>query len=121
MSSFSPPDVPFSNGLLDPWSSGGILRTVSNSVVSLIIPEGAHHLDLRAADPADPPSVVKARLVEQQFIRWDLQIPIFSKLFFTGPCCCRKWIKEATANQEADDDMDGPDPSSIILGAAPNA
>ena len=51
----------FSNGLLDPWSSGGILRSVSKTVVSLIIPEGAHHLDLRGSNPHDPPSVIKTR------------------------------------------------------------
>ena len=39
--------------------------------MAIIIPEGAHHLDLRAADPNDPPSVVKAREIEKQFItKW---------------------------------------------------
>jgi hypothetical protein len=31
-------------GLLDPWSSGGVLRNLSSSVVTLILPNGAHHL-----------------------------------------------------------------------------
>merc|ERR1719226_121232 len=71
-------NIVFTNGLLDPWSSGGVLRTISKSVVSLIIPEGAHHLDLRGADPADPPSVTKARNIERQYIK--------------------KWIEEAADN-----------------------
>ena len=71
-------NIVFSNGLLDPWSSGGVLKTLSKSVVSLIIPEGAHHLDLRAAEPNDPASVVKARQIERAQIR--------------------KWIAEAEKN-----------------------
>ena len=44
----------FSNGLLDPWSSGGVLQNISESLVAVIIPEGAHHLDVRAALPSEP-------------------------------------------------------------------
>ena len=54
---------------MDPWSSGGILRNVSSGVVALIIPEGAHHLDLRRAHPQDPPSVRKARKIEMKYIK----------------------------------------------------
>lgn len=61
-------NIVFSNGLLDPWSSGSVLKS-SGSVVSVIIPEGAHHLDLRGANPADPISVISARKTEKKFIR----------------------------------------------------
>jgi len=64
-------NIVFSNGLLDPWSSGGVMRSsdTKNGPVSLIIPEGAHHLDLRGSDPADPVSVIKVRKQERAYIR----------------------------------------------------
>jgi len=63
-------NIVFTNGLLDPWSSGGVLKPVGGTA-ALIIPEGAHHLDLRAANPKDPVSVVDARKKERQFIeKW---------------------------------------------------
>ena len=57
-------NIVFSNGLLDPWSSGGVLKPVGGTA-ALIIPEGAHHLDLRASNPKDPVSVVDARKKER--------------------------------------------------------
>ena len=64
-------NIVFSNGLLDPWSSGGILKSQVGGVVAIIIPEGAHHLDLRGSNPADPVSVIQARKQERAFInKW---------------------------------------------------
>lgn len=54
-------NIVFSNGLLDPWSSGGVLNNISSSIVSVVIPDGAHHIDLRGANDDDPQSVIEAR------------------------------------------------------------
>ena len=63
--------VSSSNGHLDPWSGGGVLESVSDSLVAVVIQDGAHHLDLRAATSADPSDVIAARNIEKEHItRW---------------------------------------------------
>lgn len=66
-------NVVFSNGALDPWSGGGVLEIPrwlqqKNNLHTVVIPEGAHHLDLMFANDKDPVSVIKARQIENEAI-----------------------------------------------------
>ncbi|KFM61020.1 Dipeptidyl peptidase 2, partial [Stegodyphus mimosarum] len=66
-------NIVFSNGNLDPWAPGGVLQNISDSLVAVIVDGGAHHLDLRADNPSDPPSVRVARDFETRNIQKWLQ------------------------------------------------
>ena len=64
-------NIVFSNGGRDPWRSGGVLDSLSDSLVAVSIPEGAHHLDLMFSHEDDPESVNKAREIEEEHIvKW---------------------------------------------------
>lgn len=59
----------FSNGLYDPWSAYGLQKSVSASVVAVLIEDGAHHVDLMFARPEDSVHIKRARQTELQHIR----------------------------------------------------
>lgn len=62
-------NIVFSNGDLDPWSAGGVTKDISDTLVAVNIPNGAHHLDLRANTALDPSSVLSSRLLEVKHIK----------------------------------------------------
>ena len=49
--------------------SGGVLKSISDSVVAIVIDNAAHHLDLRFPNPQDPQSVSDARQTEFNLIQ----------------------------------------------------
>ncbi|XP_010782352.1 lysosomal Pro-X carboxypeptidase [Notothenia coriiceps] len=62
-------NIIFSNGGLDPWSSGGVTHNITDSLVSIMIPDGAHHLDLRYSNAQDTAPVRHARALEVKYFR----------------------------------------------------
>lgn len=64
-------NIVFSNGDLDPWSGGGILKNITGnpSIIAITVKGGAHHSDLRPSDPSDFPSLIEVRSVEKAAIR----------------------------------------------------
>ncbi|XP_062172630.1 uncharacterized protein LOC133878138 [Alnus glutinosa] len=62
-------NIIFSNGLKDPYSSGGVLENISHSVVAVHTVNGSHCLDLHPAKQSDPEWLVKQRKVEVNIIK----------------------------------------------------
>ena len=66
--------VVYSNGELDPWSSGGVRSSLGPETVAVDIPEGGHHADLFFAHPEDLPSLIAARVTTMALVRdWIMQ------------------------------------------------
>ena len=64
-------NIVFSNGLLDPWHGGGVLQNISDTLLAVLIPNGAHHIDLMFTSPEDKkyPDVLWARAFEREQIQ----------------------------------------------------
>lgn len=54
-------NIIFSNGLRDPYSSGGVLENISKSLVAVTTPKGSHCLDILPARDDDPKWLVLQR------------------------------------------------------------
>ncbi|XP_028808144.1 lysosomal Pro-X carboxypeptidase-like [Neltuma alba] len=62
-------NIIFSNGLRDPYSSGGVLESISDSVVAVSTVNGSHCLDILEATPNDPQWLVMQRKSEVKIIK----------------------------------------------------
>ncbi|KAI6669918.1 hypothetical protein NL676_004803 [Syzygium grande] len=54
-------NIIFSNGLQDPFSSGGVLKNISSTVVAIYTTKGSHTLDILGAKESDPDWLVEQR------------------------------------------------------------
>eukprot|EP00253_Pinus_taeda_P027888 PITA_27888 len=62
-------NIIFSNGLWDPWSSGGVKENISESIVALPTQKGTHCLDLHPSSPDDPGWLKEQRSAEIEYIK----------------------------------------------------
>ncbi|KAI3880092.1 hypothetical protein MKX03_003913 [Papaver bracteatum] len=62
-------NIIYSNGLRDPYSSGGVLESISDNVVAITTHKGSHCLDLLPASSDDPKWLVEQREAEIQIIK----------------------------------------------------
>ncbi|KAG4913558.1 hypothetical protein JHK85_054947 [Glycine max] len=61
-------NIIFFNGLRDPWSAGGVLKTISKTIVAIVAKKGAHHVDLRYSSKEDPQWLKDVRKQEVNII-----------------------------------------------------
>ncbi|ESW22122.1 hypothetical protein PHAVU_005G129100 [Phaseolus vulgaris] len=62
-------NIIFSNGLRDPYSSGGVLESISDSVVAVTTVNGCHCLDIQSRKTNDPEWLVRQRNKEVKIIK----------------------------------------------------
>ncbi|KAI6705769.1 hypothetical protein NL676_008731 [Syzygium grande] len=62
-------NIIFSNGLQDPYSSGGVLKNISSTVVAIYTTKGSHTLDILGAKESDPDWLVEQRKTEIKIMK----------------------------------------------------
>ncbi|KAA8550277.1 hypothetical protein F0562_001961 [Nyssa sinensis] len=62
-------NIIFSNGLRDPYSAGGVLQNISDTVLAVYTEKGAHCLDLLTPMASDPDWLVSQRDTEIKIIQ----------------------------------------------------
>ncbi|KAI8529067.1 hypothetical protein RHMOL_Rhmol12G0196800 [Rhododendron molle] len=61
-------NIIFSNGLRDPYSSGGVLENLSDTLLAIQTAKGSHCLDILTAAKTDPQWLIDQRKVEVKII-----------------------------------------------------
>ncbi|KAJ6765472.1 PROTEASE S28 PRO-X CARBOXYPEPTIDASE-RELATED [Salix purpurea] len=62
-------NIIFSNGLRDPYSSGGVLENISDTIVAVSTVNGSHCLDILFAKETDPEWLVAQRKIEIKIMK----------------------------------------------------
>ncbi|CAH9135262.1 unnamed protein product [Cuscuta epithymum] len=62
-------NIIFSNGLRDPYSIGGVLQNISDTILAVYTPKGSHCLDLHGAKKTDPAWLTQQRDTEVKIIQ----------------------------------------------------
>ncbi|XP_052288760.1 uncharacterized protein LOC102615435 [Citrus sinensis] len=62
-------NIIFSNGMRDPFSRGGVLENISDSIIALSTKYGSHCLDLDGAKKSDPDWLVQQRKTEVKIMQ----------------------------------------------------
>lgn len=62
-------NIIFSNGLRDPYSTGGVLENISESLLAVSTTNGSHCLDMASTQPSDPQWLVTQRKTEVRIIQ----------------------------------------------------
>lgn len=70
----------FTNGGLDPWSGASPVTSLSDSLPACFMENGAHHLDLRSPNAADPKEVVECRAIVLATLKKWVGISVEEKL-----------------------------------------
>ncbi|KAK8942808.1 hypothetical protein KSP39_PZI009569 [Platanthera zijinensis] len=61
-------NIIFSNGLRDPYSSGGVLQNISSTIVAVTTTKGSHCLDIAESEVSDPDWLISQRNMEVQIL-----------------------------------------------------